>query len=120
MTYNNNHHFYRGDRSVEGKCNNEYCNDLVRTRDTIEWLRYYDCFRDISPALEDANIIYLASKQLSVDCVSNFVVRDKGVQNEESDENENQRRDDDAGYHNDDKITAVPFLSLQTKRDDGP
>lgn len=42
-----------GDQYVEGKCNNQYGNGLVKTRDALDWLRYYDCFRPILSIIQD-------------------------------------------------------------------
>jgi len=52
-----------GDQYVEGKCNNQYGNGLVKTRDTLDWLRYYDCFRPILSMIQDIKDKNIASSR---------------------------------------------------------
>ncbi|MGK3734248.1 MAG: hypothetical protein ACI8RD_010958 [Bacillariaceae sp.] len=42
-----------GDNYVQGKCNNQYGNGIIKTRDALNWLRHYDCFSPVLSIIQD-------------------------------------------------------------------
>lgn len=63
------------DRDIEGKCSERYGNGLIKTRDTLEWLSFYDCFSTVLFAVQDAGeVIASQTEESPNDCLTKETV----------------------------------------------
>lgn len=88
---------FDSDRYVRGKCNDQYGNGMIKIRDALEWLEFYDCFSSVFFALEYADQEMTAAKnEAPTDCVLYTVdLNDGGADVPCYDPNNNEEGNDD-------------------------